>query len=116
MYDFPVQDCTQEQNGSQYFYSRVQQCKWPSLSRKIVEIQEFYYHGNLTSHFSSLLTGDQSSVLWQVTAGFICTHIKDKLFPRDAITILKPYLGLREPSLKPPTFALSRLQFALGLC
>ena len=31
MYDFPVPDCTEEQNGS----------KWPSLSRTIVELQKF---------------------------------------------------------------------------
>ena len=55
MYDFPVHDYTQEQNGSPYFSSIVRQCKWPSLSRKIVVIQKFSYRGNLTSHFSSLL-------------------------------------------------------------
>ena len=38
-----------------YFPSIVRQCKWPSLSRKIVEMQMFWYHGNLTSHPSSLL-------------------------------------------------------------
>ena len=30
---FPVHDCTQEQNGSPYFFSIFRQCKWPSLSR-----------------------------------------------------------------------------------
>ena len=29
---FPVHDCTQEQNGSQYFFPIFRQCKWPSLS------------------------------------------------------------------------------------
>ena len=42
MYDFvPVQNCTQEQNGSPCFSSIVRQCEWPSLSRKIVKIQKF---------------------------------------------------------------------------
>ena len=54
MYDFPVHDCTQEQNGSPQFPSIVRKCKWPSLSRKS-EIQKVCYHGNLTSQFSSLL-------------------------------------------------------------
>ena len=49
--------CTQEQNVSILcFASIVQQFKWPSRSRKIVEIQKFCHHGNVTSHFSSLLT------------------------------------------------------------
>ena len=34
--------------------SIVRWCKWPSLSRRIVEIQKFGYHGNVTSHFSTL--------------------------------------------------------------
>lgn len=40
MYDFPEQDCTQEQNGSLFYSSIVRQCKWPSLSRRIVEIKK----------------------------------------------------------------------------
>ena len=55
MYEFPVHDCTQEQNGSPYFSSIVRQCKWTSSSRKIVEIQKFCYHGNLTSRFPLIL-------------------------------------------------------------
>ena len=55
MYEFPVHDCTQEQNGSPYFSSIVRQCKWTSFSRKIVEIQKFCYHGNLTSRFPLIL-------------------------------------------------------------
>ena len=57
MYDFPVRDCThdQEQNGSPYFSFVVYKCKWLSLSQKIVEIQKSCYQGNLTSPFSSLL-------------------------------------------------------------
>ena len=47
----PLHDCTQDQNGSPYFSSIVRQCKWPSLSWKIVEVQEFCFHGNATSHF-----------------------------------------------------------------
>ena len=54
MYDFPVHDYTQGKNGSPYFSSIIGQCKWPSLSKKIVVIQKFCYHGNLMSHSSSL--------------------------------------------------------------
>ena len=54
MYDFPVHDYTQEQNGSPYFSSTIRQCRWPSLSKKIVVIQKFCYHGTVTSHSSSL--------------------------------------------------------------
>ena len=39
MHDFPVHDCTQEQNVSPYFPSVFRQWKWPSLSRKVA------YHG-----------------------------------------------------------------------
>ena len=49
MYDIPKLDCTEKQNGSPYVSSIVRQCKWPSLSRKIAEIQKYCYHGNLTS-------------------------------------------------------------------
>ena len=52
MYDFPVSDCTQEQNGS---FSIVRQCKWPSMSRAIVEIQKFCYHGNFFFSFFKFL-------------------------------------------------------------
>ena len=38
--DFPVHDCLQKQTVSSYFSSIVQQCKWPCLSRKIIEIQK----------------------------------------------------------------------------
>ena len=55
MYEFPVHDCTQEQNGSPCFSSIVRQCKWPSFLRKIVEIQKFCYHGNFTSCFPLIL-------------------------------------------------------------
>ena len=62
LYNFRVYECTREQNGSPYFCSIVQQCKWPSLSRKIVEIQKFCYRGNLTSHF--LLYGPYLGYAW----------------------------------------------------
>ena len=58
MYDFPVHDYTQDQNGSPYFFSMFQQCKWPSLSREILEINKFRYHGNL-SRTSLLYIGIQ---------------------------------------------------------
>ena len=45
----------QEQRDSPYFPFIIWQCEWPPLSRKVVEIQKFCYHGNITSHFSSLL-------------------------------------------------------------
>ena len=53
--DFPVHDRLQKQTVSSYFSSIVQQCKWPSLSRKIIEIQKVCNVGNMASHFSSLL-------------------------------------------------------------
>ena len=37
-YDLPVHDCTREQNSSPYFSSIVRQCKWLSLSRKMIDI------------------------------------------------------------------------------
>ena len=54
VYDFPVIDCTQDENGSPFFSSIVRQWKWPSLLRMMVEIQKFCYHGNMTSHISFL--------------------------------------------------------------
>ena len=53
MYDFPGLDCAQEKNGIPYYSSIFRQWKCPSLSRKIVEIQKFCYHGNVTLHFST---------------------------------------------------------------
>ena len=64
MYDFPVPDRTQEQNGSPQFSSIVRQWKWASMSRTIVEIQEFCYHGNLTSRFSLFLWVSLSFMMW----------------------------------------------------
>ena len=40
---------------SPYFPSIVRQCRWSSLQRKIVEIQKFCFHGDVTSHFSPLI-------------------------------------------------------------
>ena len=48
---FPVHDCTQEQNGSPYFFFHLSATQM-AVS---VKIQKFCYHTNLTSHFSSLL-------------------------------------------------------------
>ena len=48
--DFPVYDCTQEQNSSPYFSCIIWKCKWPSPSTKTVEIQTFCYHGSVMSH------------------------------------------------------------------
>ena len=42
LYDFRVNECTQEQNGSPYLAVSV---------KTIVAIQKFCYHGNLTTHF-----------------------------------------------------------------
>ena len=40
---------------AQTFLPFARQCKWPFLSRKIVEIQKFFYHGNVKSQFLSPL-------------------------------------------------------------
>ena len=47
-----LHDCTQEQKSSPNFSSIVRQLKLPSLSRKVVEIQKFCFHGNVTLPFS----------------------------------------------------------------
>ena len=49
IFDFPKLDCNEKQNGNPYVSFIVRQCKWPSLLRKIAEIQKYCYHGNLTS-------------------------------------------------------------------
>ena len=56
IYYFPIHGCTQEQNDRPYFPSILRQCKWPSVSGKIVEFQKFCYHGYVMSHRSSLYT------------------------------------------------------------
>ena len=43
MYDFPLHDCTQEQNGSSFDNANGLRCQ-----RKIVDIQKFCCHGNVT--------------------------------------------------------------------
>ena len=65
MYVFPMHDCTQEQSGSPYYSSIVRYCKWPSLWKKVVEIQTFCYHDNMTSHFSSLWHVNNCEVDWK---------------------------------------------------
>ena len=69
MYDFPVHDCTQEQNGSRYFSTVVRQYTWLSPPRKVVEIQEFCYHRGVTSHFSLLIQprsrSPQGQIWWE---------------------------------------------------
>ena len=62
---FPMHDCTQEQNGNPYYSSIVRYCKWPSLWKKVVEIQTFCYHDNMTSHFSSLWHANSCEVDWK---------------------------------------------------
>ena len=51
-----LHDCTQEQKSSPEsgpnFFSIVRQLKLPSLSRKVVEIQKFCFHGNVALPFS----------------------------------------------------------------
>ena len=93
-YDFPVRDCTQEQNGSPNFSSAVRQGKWPFLSRKIVEIEKFCHHGNVTSHFSSLLRlhkiqrvpggSENIEVLWHT----LCSNIAKKIIRLTGVFIL----------------------------
>ena len=54
------------------FSSIVQQCKWPFLSRKIVEFQKFCYHGNATSHFPFLLLYFIPFFLFRFSLFFAC--------------------------------------------
>ena len=48
-----------KKNGSPYLSFIVRQCKWPSLSRKVFEIQKTCFHGNrmlslgITTHYRS---------------------------------------------------------------
>ena len=66
---YKFHDYTQEQNDSPYFYSIFRQCKWPSLSRKMIEIQKFCCHGNLTSHSTSLLVSSlEEDGLWTIVS------------------------------------------------
>ena len=90
---FSVHDCTQEQNDSQYFSSKVRQCKWPSLS------SSRDYHGNLTSHFSSLFRRASLVIIMQNTAECWKTYTKMNgvltLFVLAESTEVKWYKGLR---------------------
>ena len=55
IYDFPVHDCAQGQNGSPDFSSIISQGNRPSLSTNIVESRNFATMVlNVMSHFSSL--------------------------------------------------------------
>ena len=47
MHDIPVCASTQEQYGGPYVSSIVRRCKWSTGSRKIVEIEKFWYQGNV---------------------------------------------------------------------
>ena len=77
----------ERQSCSPYVLSIVWQCKWRSRSRMIVEIQKFCYHGNMTSHFSSLFPTSKNSLLqneakckpFLVKMSFICIRIKNQL-------------------------------------
>ena len=76
----------EKQNCGPYVLSIVWQCKWRSRSRMIVEIQKFCYHGNVTSHFSSLFPTSKNSLLqneakckpFLVKMSFICIRIKNQ--------------------------------------
>ena len=54
------------------FSSIVRQCKWPFLSRKIVEFQKFCYRGNATSHFPFPLLSVIPFVLFRLSLFFAC--------------------------------------------
>ena len=74
-YDFLMHDCTWEQNSSPYFSSIVQQCKQPSLSRRIVEILKFCYHGNV-SFTSCYKSGHRT--LKQIISQYLISAIDGK--------------------------------------
>ena len=109
MYDFPVHDCTRDQNGVPYFSSIVRQCKWPSLSREIVEIQKICFNGKVKSHFSFLLRDKETGEKRKETArgmvrrgneGAIHLHV----FPR-ALVFLNGFLRLLVCLEKIPLFS-----------
>ena len=54
------------------FSSVVRECKWPFLSRKIVEFQKFCYHGNATSRFPLLLLPVIPFFLFHFSLFFFC--------------------------------------------
>ena len=77
MYDFPVHDYTQEQNGSPYSISNFDNAN--GLSRKIVVVQKFCYHGNLTSHFCSLFAKQQICMCSTLFCTFLCAVLHDNV-------------------------------------
>ena len=107
MYDFPMHDWTRDQNGVPYFSSIVRQCKWPSLSREIVEIQKICFSGKVKSHFSFLLcdkgTGEKRKetargMVRRGNEGMIHLHI----YPR-ALVFLNGFLRLSICPRKSPS-------------
>ena len=103
MYDFPKLDCNEKQNGNPYVSFIVRQCKWPSLLRKIAEIQKYCYHGNLTSQrpqnspimqFVTKSTQSHAQFLngqWKplFLLGFINLDPRDFSFSKMAVTYCK---------------------------
>ena len=79
-YDCSVHCCTLEQNGNSHFFSIVRQCKWPSLSRKVVEIHKCCYHGNRTSHTPLHWTARQQTIIHLPLNGIQWTCAYCKLF------------------------------------
>lgn len=56
----------------------ARQCKWPFLSRKIVEFQKFCYRGNATSHFPFPLLSVIPFVLFRLSLFFrLCFKTSD---------------------------------------
>ena len=82
----------QEQNGSSYVSSIIRQCKCPSPSRKIVGVQKFGCHVNVTSHFSlfSYLWTLQSWWKPKKTADFSRHHCR--VFSQASRDVKKCYL------------------------
>ena len=108
MYYFPMHDWIRDQNGVPYFSSIVRQCKWPSLSREIVEIQKICFNGKVKSHFSFLLRDKGTGKKRKETArgmvrrenkGMIHLHI----FPR-TLVFLNGFLLLLVCLEKTPSF------------
>ena len=65
-YDFPVHDCTQEQNGNPYYSPTIRQCKWPSLSRGLLR----------NRHFATMVTRRHTSLLLRIMIGSEnCQHL-----------------------------------------
>ena len=110
MYNFPVHDSTRDQNGSPNFSSIVRQCKWPSLSREIVEIQKICLNGKVKSHFSFLLcdkgTGEKRKetargMVRRENEGMIHLHI----YPRALVFFKWIFTFLDLPRENAPLFS-----------